>query len=77
MTDTFAKPIKPYGPIATRHIYERMRALQVGEAFTVAWKDWRAATPPTGTMGKSRRYRDHFKVEELGDGRGWLISRVK
>jgi hypothetical protein len=73
----FAKPMKSCGPIATRHVYERMKSLQVGEAFTVEWKDWRAATPPTDTMGKSARYRDHFKVEELDGGRGWRITRVK
>jgi len=77
MIDTFAKPIKPYGPIATRPVYERMRSLQIGEAFTVAWKDWRAATPPTETIGKSARYRDHFKVDELDGGMGWRISRVR
>ena len=77
MTDTFNRPSKPTGPIATRHVYDRMKSLQVGEAFTVEWKEWRAATPPTITIGRSPRHRDHFKVEELVGGKGWRISRVK
>jgi hypothetical protein len=77
MTDMFAKSIKSYGLIATRPVYERMRSLQVGEAFTVAPKEWPIATPPTATIGKSARYRNHIKVEELDGGRGWRISRVR
>src|SRR5580704_10242650 len=45
MTDFFSRPIK-YGPIATRHVYERMRSLQVGEAFTVERDEWPMPTPP-------------------------------
>jgi hypothetical protein len=77
MTDIFTKPMKSYGLIATRPVYERMRSLQVGEAFTVAPKEWPIATPPTATIGKNVRYRDHFKVEALEGGKGWRISRVR
>jgi hypothetical protein len=75
--DIFAKPMRSYGLIATRPVYNRMRSLQVGEAFTVAPQDWPIATPPTDTIGKNARYRAHFKVEELDRGRGWRIIRVK
>jgi hypothetical protein len=54
-----------------------MRSLQVGEAFTVAPKEWPIATPPTDTIGKNVRYRDHFKVEQLDGGKGWRITRFK
>jgi hypothetical protein len=77
MTNIFNRPSKPNGPIATRHVYDRMKSLQVGEAFTVEWKQWRAATSPKDSIGKSRRYRDHFNVEELDGGKGWRISRVR
>jgi hypothetical protein len=43
--------MRPHGPIATRHIYERMTSLEVGETFTLAPKDWPMATPPTVTIG--------------------------
>jgi hypothetical protein len=76
MTEIFSRPIKN-GPIATRPVYERMRSLRVGEAFTVERKEWQVATSPKDSIGKNARYRDHFKVEELEGGKGWLIARVK
>ena len=77
MTDIFSRTPKPTGPVATRHIYDRMRTLQVGEAFTVKWNEWGTPTPPNETIKRSPRYREHFKIEELDGGKGWLISRVK
>jgi hypothetical protein len=78
MTNIFSRPLKSHGLIATtRPVYQRMRSLQVGEAFTVAPKEWPIATPPTDTIGKNVRYRDHFKVEQLDGGKGWRITRFK
>jgi len=77
MNDRLFEPGKPHGPIATRHVYERMRSLRVGETFTVERHEWKVATSPKESIGKSARYRDHVKVEELEGGKGWLISRVK
>jgi len=66
-----------YGTIATRRVYERIRALQVGEDFTLLRSEWKVATLPTDSIGKAIRYRDHIKVRELEDGTGWIILRVK
>jgi hypothetical protein len=77
MNDRLFESAKPYGAIATRHIYERMRSLRVGEAFTLERKEWKVPTSPKDSISKNSRYRDHFKVEELERGEGWVISRVK
>ena len=77
MNDRLFEPRKSNGAIATRHVYERMRSLRVGEAFTLEWKEWKVPTSPKHSIGQNARYRDHFKVEELEGGKGWVISRVK
>ena len=77
MNDRLFEPGKPNGPIATRHVYERMRSLRVGEAFTAECEEWKVPTSPKDSIGKNLRYRDHFKVEELERGKGWRISRVR
>jgi len=43
----------------------------------VVLKEWKVPTSPEDSIGKNSRYRDHFKIEELGGGKGWVISRVK
>jgi hypothetical protein len=68
---------KSLGPFATRHVYERVRSLRVGEEFTLKLSEWGSATAPTITIGNNRSFRDCIKVRELGDRKGWLISRVK
>jgi hypothetical protein len=77
MTDIFSRGFRPKGPVATRHIYERMRSLQVGEAFTVKWNDWGTSSPPNETIRRSPRYREYFKVEGLDGGKGWRITRIR
>lgn len=67
----------PYGPMATRGVYERVRSLQVGEEFTLKASEWSSATSPVESIGKSARYRDYYTVRELSDGKGWVISRIK
>jgi hypothetical protein len=66
-----------YGPVATRRVYQRVRALKVGEELTVSANDWQAATSPMHTIRRSERYRDDFQVRELEGGRARIISRVK
>jgi hypothetical protein len=39
---------KAYGTIATRPVYDRIRALQVGEEFTLLKGEWKVATSPMG-----------------------------
>jgi hypothetical protein len=65
------------GPMVTRAIYERIRSLRVGEKFTLAANEWRMATAPEESIGKSKRYWDRIVVRPLENGTGWLISRVK
>jgi hypothetical protein len=74
-----ADPVKKqgYGTLATRTVYQRLRALEVGEEFTLSTKEWKVATSPMDSIGKSVRHRDHIKVRELENGTGWIISRVK
>jgi hypothetical protein len=66
-----------HGPMVTRAIYEQIRSLRVGEKFTLAKSEWRVATSPMDSIGKSARYRDRIIVRPLEHGEGWLISRVK
>ena len=47
-----------YGPIATRRIYERVRAMQVGEELTAKHEEWAMATPFADAIVKSPTYRD-------------------
>jgi hypothetical protein len=54
-----------------------MRALKIGEEFTLLTGQWRVATSPMNSIGKSIKYRGHIKVRELESGTGWIISRVK
>jgi hypothetical protein len=68
---------KSQGPFATRHVYERVRSLQVGEEFTLTVSEWKSATAPTITIGNNRSFKDYIRVTELGDHKGWRISRVK
>jgi hypothetical protein len=68
---------KAYGPIATRKIYDRMRSMQAGEEFTLKRSEWKVATPPVDTIGKSATYRDDYTVRELADRTGWVIARVR
>jgi hypothetical protein len=75
--DPVNDPPKSLGPFATRHVYERVRSLQVGEEFTLELSEWKSATAPTITIGNNRSFRDRIKVTELGDRKGWLISRLK
>ena len=77
MTDIFSPHFKLKGPVATRHIYERMRSLQVGEALTLKLKEWETPTPPNETIGRSPLYREYFKVEGLDGGKGWRITRIR
>jgi hypothetical protein len=65
------------GPMVTRAIYERIRSLRIGEKFTLAASEWKIATAPEESIGKSKRYRDRIAVRPLDHGEGWLISRVK
>jgi hypothetical protein len=65
------------GPMVTRAIYERIRLLRVGEKFTLAASEWRVATCPMESIGKSKRYQDRIVVRVLENGAGWVISRVK
>ena len=58
-------------------MYDRLKTLQVGEEFTLKLSEWKSATPPTDSIGHSRRYRDCFQVRELEVGKGWVITRVK
>jgi hypothetical protein len=67
----------PYGPIATRAVYARVRSLRVGEDLTLKASEWRSATSPVESIGKSERYRDYYVVRELNDGKGWVISRIR
>jgi hypothetical protein len=66
-----------YGPIATRKIYDRMRSMQVGEEFALKRSEWRVATSPVDSIGKSAMYKHDYTVRELADGTGWVIARVK
>jgi len=66
-----------YGPIATRKIYDRMRSMQVGEEFALKRSEWKVATSPVDSIGKSAKYRDDYTVRELADGTGWVIVRVR
>jgi hypothetical protein len=66
-----------HGPVVTRAIYEQIRSLRIGEKFTLAKSEWRVATSPMESIGKSARYRDRIIVRPLEHGEGWLISRVR
>ena len=65
-----------YGPIATRRIYERVRAMQVGEELTAKHEEWAMATPFADAIVKSPTCRDDYKVRELEGGKGWVVTRV-
>jgi hypothetical protein len=75
--DVVPDPPKSLGAWATRAVYDRLKALQVGEEFTLKPSEWKSATPPTDSIGHSRKYRDRFQVRELEVGQGWVITRVK
>ena len=66
-----------YGPIATRKIYDRMRSMQVGEEFALKRSEWKVATSPVVSIGKSAKYRYDYTVSELADGTGWVIVRIR
>jgi hypothetical protein len=76
MLDILSRSTK-YGPIATRHIYDRMRELPVGAQFTLERHDWPMPTSLKDSIISNVRYRDHFTVEELDGGGGWRITRIK
>ena len=75
--DVVPDPSRSLGAWATRAVYDRLKALQVGEEFTLKPSEWKSATPPTDSIGQSPRYRDCFQVRELEVGKGWVITRVK
>jgi hypothetical protein len=75
MTDIFSRSTR-YGPIATRHIYDRMRKLTIGAEFILERRDWPMPTSLKDSIVTNVRYRDQFEVEELDGGRGWRILRV-
>jgi hypothetical protein len=75
--DVMPDPPKSLGAWGTGAVYDRLKALQVGEEFTLKPSEWKSATPPTDSVGHSRRYRDRFQLWELKVGKGRVITRVK
>jgi len=64
------------GPIRHRAIYEKLRALKIGEEITIARSEWRARTPPTSALVYARNHRGKFVVRKLVDRAGWLVVRA-
>jgi hypothetical protein len=64
------------GPIRNRAMYDRLRALKVGQELTIKRSEWRTQTIPPATLGIPK-YRGQFEVSWLEDGDGWRVVRVK
>jgi hypothetical protein len=65
------------GPFATRLIYDRLRSLEVGEGFTLAYSEWKVATPPDQNILSNPKYAGRFTISPSKDSKGWLIARIK
>jgi hypothetical protein len=65
------------GPIANREVYEKIRALRIGNRLAVPRSAWIGKTPLGHTLNNNPNYRGRFSVCTSDDKSGWVIVRLK